>query len=65
MTEEPRSPQEGRMKFEIKSIITGGIIFNLDTSSIRLCIEVAVRNVADQLPVPIIRRENGQTTPLP
>jgi hypothetical protein len=35
------------MKFEIKSIITGGIIFNLDTSSIRLCVEVAVRNGAN------------------
>jgi hypothetical protein len=35
------------MKFEIKSIITGGIIFNLDTSSIRLCIEAAVRNGAN------------------
>ena len=35
------------MKFEIKSIITGGIIFELDTSSIRLCVEMAVRNGAD------------------
>jgi hypothetical protein len=35
------------MKFEIKSRITGNIIFKLDTSSIRLCVEVAVRNGAN------------------
>jgi hypothetical protein len=35
------------MKFKIKSRITGNIIFELDTSSIRLCLEAAVKSGAN------------------
>src|SRR5512133_612610 len=35
------------MRFEIKSYITGSILFSLETENIKLCVEAAVKQRAD------------------
>ena len=35
------------MKIEIKHRITGRVLFSLETESLKLCVEAAVRSIAD------------------
>ena len=42
------------MKFEIKSRLTGDVLFALETESMKLCVEVAVKARADLSRYPLL-----------